>query len=220
MNLADVFSLLEPHLAAGVNQCCFRGQPRAWPLLPKAYRAEFSGPNGEFIRLADSRLHQWEAESESYLRDSGFIPRSRHGLIAIAQHFGLATRALDWTSNPLVALFFAVIDCEEADGELIAWRFESQIYNAVTAPESELAVFRPPPLHPRLKFQECLLSFHPTPDSLIPEDQLVRMRVSAADKAHLQYQLYRCGIHYESVFGSLDHLARKINWISTNYMKR
>lgn len=220
MNLGDIFDWLEPHLSAGINRCCFRGQARTWPMLPKAYRADFSGTNGEFIRLADSRLRQWEAESEPYLRDIGVLPKSKHELIAVAQHFGLATRALDWTSNPLVALFFAVIDHEDADGELIAWRFESRIYNALSAPESEMTLFRPPPVHPRLKFQDCLLSFHPTKDAVIPENQLFRMRIPAADKVSLQSQLHRSGIHYESVFGSLDYLARKINWISTNYMKK
>jgi sulfur relay (sulfurtransferase) DsrF/TusC family protein len=42
------------------------------------------------------------------------------------QHYGIPTRLLDITSNPLVALFFACIDHPESDGEVIFFQVPSK----------------------------------------------------------------------------------------------
>lgn len=45
----------------------------------------------------------------------------------LAQHYGVPTRLLDWTTNPLVALYFACVDSSENDGAI--WIIHSNNYN-------------------------------------------------------------------------------------------
>jgi len=95
----------------------YRGQSTAGRrLVPSMYRCEVK-PDYEREMIRDFKI-------KSTL-DRDHIPKNDIDWLFLAQHHGLPTRILDWSENPLVALFFAVENFDnKKDGEIFvinAW---------------------------------------------------------------------------------------------------
>ena len=60
------------------------------------------------------------------------LPRNDWEVLAIAQHHGIPTRFVDWTENPLVALYFAVREAQKDDGSAPK---DSAVYVLISDPK-------------------------------------------------------------------------------------
>lgn len=102
----------------GVNQHFSNQVPGVYrpDFTQRAMRLEKSGD------IEDKRLHL-EREMLAQFRNAGAAFLNRESLVEIyfaAQHFGMPTRLLDWSTNPLAALFFACDGQPDKDGVIYA----------------------------------------------------------------------------------------------------
>ena len=94
----------------------FRGHASCdWKLLPKAGRTPYHGMDDRTVFQA------WKRQAIAYLPNR---PQDEWEWLAVAQHHGLATRLLDWSSNPLVACFFAVREPLPGDAVVYAAKYK------------------------------------------------------------------------------------------------
>jgi hypothetical protein len=79
--------------------------------------------DSQFLR---ARLDRWRDVFLGSIVATGekWPPPEFLSLIALAQHYGVPTRALDWSSNPLVAAYFAARSADPAsDDTIVVWLF-------------------------------------------------------------------------------------------------
>jgi hypothetical protein len=100
--LEEYLGLLDREFAE--ENLLYRGQSADWPLLPKIARLT-RRPGATVLEVESELLDQLRRQGVSLCETA---PADGWDWIAVGQHHGLPTRLLDWTSNPLAALWFAV----------------------------------------------------------------------------------------------------------------
>lgn len=197
----------------------FRGHSKsAFPLIPSVGRHTCdSGLRAKYER---SLFETFCREARGYF-NQGSLPNDDWEWLSVAQHYGLPTRLLDWTHNPLAALYFAVANHRECDGQL----FALQAVLRTSDPPRPLSPFKiekpvkfyPNHITPRIRAQEgvflvCADSEQPL-DQVLPERWTIdRYIVPSAQKEALRYDLFRLGIHSSMLFPDLGGLAARVCW--------
>lgn len=86
----------------------FRGHANSsWKPIPAAFREGANGIDTQGL------FEMWKRRTRRFLPS----PSGDLEFLVLAQHYGIPTALLDWTANPLIALYFACSNFDDADSE-------------------------------------------------------------------------------------------------------
>ncbi|MEO8071498.1 MAG: FRG domain-containing protein [Acidobacteriota bacterium] len=202
----------------------FRGQSNAiWDPSPQIDREEFHTFRSKYKWTRD-RHERWLLEEfKKGARPHALLPpQDQWEWLALAQHHGLATRLLDWTSNPLGALRFA---CEQPDavGDSVIWCYHHNGLLATQAADpfaiAKITAYWPPHVTQRITVQGGCFTAHPAvpPTASVkwPGD-LLRVIVPRGDRQRMRQELTQLGINRATLFPDLDGIAIATNRLASS----
>lgn len=209
-----------------VAQWFFRGHSKnCYELVPSLFRLtdvkdESFSDRDDLERFL---LKAFKRESVQYLDHK---PDTDLDWLVLAQHHRLPTRLLDWTTNPLIALFFAVEDNCDEDADVWCMGFPStnnchpegsyfsQRKNLI---ESEFILF-PSHLDDRIVNQSGCFTVHRHKAPLNDDKELsdflsfTRIGIASTFKKKIRSELYDMGIHTSFIYPSLDSLSERLKY--------
>ncbi|MGC4041800.1 MAG: FRG domain-containing protein [Flavobacterium sp.] len=190
----------------------YRGQSNAsWELIPKAGRKNYFGVDDI------SALRYFKDNSIPFIE---MRPENDWEWLALAQHFGVATRLLDWTTNPMIATFFAVVENLNTEAAIYKFRPEdSADTNLSPFDAKKVSVYRPRAITKRIIAQQALFTIHPNPNVpfLKPfKGELEKIIIEKKYREKLKFELHKYGYNYFSVYQDIQGLAQYIDWRWTN----
>lgn len=207
----------------GYEIVLYRGQSSKKTLLPSIARKnpEFN-TTGREIEV----LEEFKRRSD-YLIDKTSILTQWDWLV-YAQHFGLKTRLLDWTSNPLVGLWFACSnDGEQENSSFVyyLWTDKSKLINTTEESpfsESKTKILRPNLNNQRIVAQSGWFTVHKysmlenrfidlEKDEEI-SNQITEIEIPSNIKPEILEILSRFGVNNESIYRDITGLCLNLNW--------
>jgi hypothetical protein len=203
----------------------FRGQSQDWPLLPKIARITLRS-GMDLLATERSLLEEFKLQAPSLV---DLVPETDWEWLSLAQHYGMATRLLDWTTNPLAALWFTVHEPPVERKPGVVWVFDpaedDQVrQSSATSPFTgeRTRVLQPKHIAKRIIAQSGWFTVHKylrKRKAFVPLERqsryqsvLTKITVPSDAFASIRYGLAQCGVNAASLLTDLVGICAHLEW--------
>ena len=201
----------------------FRGQPINEPLLPKVARRNPKKNTAELERKLIKEFRRRLA------RERDIAAMDIWDLLVYAQHHGLSTRLLDWTTNPLFALWFACSDYRSSsDGfiYMLSAKDDALLDTSIEKDPFKIKrtyVVKPNINNSRIKTQSGWFTVHRYSEEAKQfvdvarntsiDGKILMKGIPQAKKLDILKTLDKLGVNQESAYPGPEGTAAYINWL-------
>jgi len=201
----------------------YRGQPSDKPLLPKIARFNVN----DFRRVEKEMLEDFKRRSLHLIQH---YPGNWWDWLALAQHHGMATRLLDWSENPLNAMWFSIFEKDSrSEDYAVVWGFNVPKEDIVKSDDATdpfkvggTKIFSPNHIIKRISAQLGWFTIHEQEpdDKFIPfEDnnrynkRLFKIKIEQQAFRECKKRLHQYGINSSTMYPDIDGLAKYVEWL-------
>jgi hypothetical protein len=214
-----------------ISQWFYRGHSdKSYELIPSLFRVDRKQSWANWDSIEEYIMRQFKAESRPYIKS---VPTDEIEWLTMAQHYGLPTRLLDWSTNPLIALYFAVENYKN-DKDANVWLYGLSSTNNCWGESTWLAkkinlsgnicenIVFPSHIDSRITNQSGCFTIHEIPERDQPFvplnenprifDTFIKITIDKDKKQDILNELYYVGIHRGFIYPGLEGLTSRLKF--------